>query len=151
MRTAIPAEHVRSTDEGLPLRELPRRAGVAKEIMNVMVGRLEKRGYVVVEPDPAAARGKRVRLTPQGRKAQLSYPRRVAMVEEEWRGRYGEGPVSSLRQALERLVDPAGEDRSPLWTALKPPPTGWRASMREPDSLPHYPLVTHRGGYPDGS
>jgi DNA-binding MarR family transcriptional regulator len=139
------------TEDGLPLRELPRRAGVAKEIMTIMVGRLEKRGYVVVEPDPAAARGKRVRLTPRGCKAQLSYPRRVAMVEAEWRGRYGEGPVTSLRRALERLADPAGEDRSPLWRGLKPPPTSWRASLREPDCLPHYPLVTHRGGYPDGS
>jgi DNA-binding MarR family transcriptional regulator len=139
------------TEEGVPRRELPRRAGVAKEIMNMMVGRLEKRGYVVVEPDPAAARGKRVRLTPQGRRVQLAYPGRVAMVEAEWRGRYGEGPVSSLRQALERLVDPAGEERSPLRRGLEPPPTGWRASVREPDCLPHYPLVTHRGGYPDGS
>jgi DNA-binding MarR family transcriptional regulator len=139
------------TEEGVPRRELPRRAGVAKDIMNVMLGRLEKRGYVVVEPDPAAARGKRVRLTPQGRKAQLSYPGRVAMVEAEWRGRYGEAPVSSLRQALERLVDPGGEERSPLWRGLKPPPTGWRASVRESECLPHYPLVTHRGGYPDGS
>jgi DNA-binding MarR family transcriptional regulator len=139
------------TEEGVPMRELPRRAGVAKEIMNMMVGRLEKRGYVVVEADPAAARGKRVRLTPQGRKAQLSYPERLSMVETEWRGRYGDGLVSSLRQALERLVDPAREQRSPLWRGLKPPPTGWRASVREPDCLPHYPLVTHRGGYPDGS
>jgi DNA-binding MarR family transcriptional regulator len=139
------------TEEGVPTRELPRRAGVAKEIMNVMVGRLEKWGYVVVEPDPAVARGKRVRLTPQGRKAQLSYPGRVATVEAEWRGRFGAGPVSSLRQALERLVEPAGGERSPLWKGLKPPPTGWRATVREPECLPDYPLVTHRGGYPDGS
>jgi DNA-binding MarR family transcriptional regulator len=139
------------TEEGIPMRELPRRAGVAKEIMTMMVGRLEKRGYVAVESAPAAARGKLVRLTPQGRNAQLSYPRRVGMVEAEWRGRYGEDTVASLRHALESLVDPAGEERSPLWRGLNPPPTGWRASVREPDCLPHYPLVTHRGGYPDGS
>jgi hypothetical protein len=73
------------------------------------------------------------------------------MVEAEWRGRYGEGTVSSLRHALEGLVDPSGAERSPLWSGLKAPPTGWRASVRGPDCLPHYPLVTHRGGYPDGS
>lgn len=28
---------------------------------------------------------------------------------------------------------------------------GWRASVRKPDTLPRYPIVLHRGGFPDGS
>jgi hypothetical protein len=27
----------------------------------------------------------------------------------------------------------------------------WRASVPNPETLPHYPMVLHRGGYPDGS
>jgi len=27
----------------------------------------------------------------------------------------------------------------------------WRAKFRRPEVLPHYPMVLHRGGYPDGS
>ena len=34
---------------------------------------------------------------------------------------------------------------------LEPYPDGWRAKVRRPEALPHYPMVLHRGGYPDGS
>jgi methyltransferase (TIGR00027 family) len=34
---------------------------------------------------------------------------------------------------------------------LDPYPDNWRASVRRPVTLPHYPMVLHRGGYPDGS
>ena len=30
-------------------------------------------------------------------------------------------------------------------------PDGWRASVRQPDLLPHFHMVLHRGGFPDGS
>jgi hypothetical protein len=32
-----------------------------------------------------------------------------------------------------------------------PYPENWRDSVRPPITLPHYPMVLHRGGYPDGS
>jgi hypothetical protein len=34
---------------------------------------------------------------------------------------------------------------------MQPYPDGWRASVRAPATLPQYPMVLHRGGYPDGS
>jgi DNA-binding MarR family transcriptional regulator len=139
------------TDEGVRARDLPRLAGVAKEAMDNMVGRLEKRGYVVVEPDPAAGRGKLVRLTPKGLRAQAAYLRRTGAIEERWRVQHGEVEVANLRASLEQLVGEPDFDPSPLWAGLQPPPGGWRASVRKPDCLPHYPLVTHRGGFPDGS
>ena len=40
---------------------------------------------------------------------------------------------------------------SPLFRGLEPYPDGWRAKVRKPDTLPHYPMVLHRGGFPDGS
>jgi hypothetical protein len=42
-------------------------------------------------------------------------------------------------------------ERSPLLSGLQPYPEGWRASVRKPDKLPHYPMVLHRGEFPDGS
>jgi hypothetical protein len=30
-------------------------------------------------------------------------------------------------------------------------PDGWRASLAKPQGLPHYPMILHRGGFPDGS
>ena len=30
-------------------------------------------------------------------------------------------------------------------------PLSWRAAVRRPATLPHYPMVLYRGGYPDGS
>jgi len=38
-----------------------------------------------------------------------------------------------------------------LMRGLEPYPDGWRAKVRRPEILPHYPMVLHRGGYPDGS
>jgi hypothetical protein len=38
-----------------------------------------------------------------------------------------------------------------LFQGLEPYPDNWRASVRAPRTLPYYPMVLHRGGYPDGS
>jgi len=57
-----------------------------------------------------------------------------------------EVPLSTLQP----LVG-AADSSSPLWHGLEPDPDGWRAAVRRPDTLPHYSMVLHRGGYPDGS
>jgi DNA-binding MarR family transcriptional regulator len=133
--------------EGVPVRDLPIRSGVSKEAISMGLGLLQKRDLVVLEPVPSG-RGKAARLTPSGRRAQDAYHRRLDSVEAAWRGRFGE--IDALRRPLERLTgDPA--ERSPLFRGLQPYPDGWRASVREPRTLPHYPMVLHRGGYPDGS
>jgi hypothetical protein len=38
-----------------------------------------------------------------------------------------------------------------LPTGLTPYPDGWRAAAGAPALLPHYPMVLHPGGFPDGS
>ncbi|MGH3415586.1 MAG: hypothetical protein ACRDVE_06865 [Actinocrinis sp.] len=58
--------------------------------------------------------------------------------------------TGTLRQSLERLVGDGTRD-APLWEGVAPYPDGWRASVRAPTTLPHFPMVLHRGGYPDGS
>jgi hypothetical protein len=34
---------------------------------------------------------------------------------------------------------------------VEPYPEGWRASVPRPEVLPDFPMVLHRGGFPDGS
>ena len=55
---------------------------------------------------------------------------------------------AALRASLEPLA--AGQP-PPLFGGLEPYPDNWRAVARRPDVLPHFPMVLHRGGYPDGS
>jgi len=139
-------------DTGVRIRDLPALTGVSKEANAMAVGFLARHGCVVVEPDPSASRGKRVRLTVKGRRAQDKYRRILGATEEQWGSRFGEDRIARLRWSLERLVgEELNATQSPLFSGLEPYPDGWRASVRRPDMLPHYPMVLHRGGYPDGS
>jgi hypothetical protein len=49
------------------------------------------------------------------------------------------------------MVGDGTREASRLFSGLDPYPEGWRARVIEPETLPHYPMVLHRGGYPDGS
>jgi DNA-binding MarR family transcriptional regulator len=137
---------------GVPVRDLPRLTGVSKEANSMAVGFLARRECLLVEPDPMTARGKQVRLTPKGQKALEAFGRRLSATEAQWVEGLGRDDVRALRQSLTRLV---GADLtllgSPLAEGLTPYPDGWRSSVRPPERLPHYPMVLHRGGYPDGS
>jgi DNA-binding MarR family transcriptional regulator len=143
---AISANVVRVLDEkGVRVRDLPLLSGVSKEAIAMALGVLQKKRIAVVGPDPAGGRTKVARLTPKGREAQDRYGRLVGLIEERWQARFGPEAVRALRESLGRL---SGE---PLFRGLEPYPDGWRASVRKPDALPHYPMVLHRGGFPDGS
>jgi DNA-binding MarR family transcriptional regulator len=149
---AISANVVRVLNEkGVGVRDLPRLSGVSKELIKTSLGFLEKRRCLVVEPDPTAKGTKLARLKPKGRHAQDSYHQLVSAIEERWRTRFGRDTIRTLQDLLERLVGEPNPQMSPLFRGLEPYPDGWRASVRRPDTLPHYPLVTHRGGFPDGS
>ncbi|HEX3462153.1 MAG TPA: MarR family winged helix-turn-helix transcriptional regulator [Acidimicrobiales bacterium] len=137
--------------EGVRVRDLPRRAGVSKEGVAMMVGYLERRGFIVVERDPPDSRTNVARLTPKGEMALNTYRRLLEEIQARWTARFGTQEVAGLRADLEDLVgDPSG-GQSPLLEGLQPPPDGWRASVPRPATLPHHPMVLHRGGYPDGS
>jgi hypothetical protein len=98
---------------------------------------------------PKPSRFKHFFLAPKGRRARDRYHALIGTIEENWRSRFGEDAISALRSALERLEGNGPE--SPLFCGLNPPPSGWRASLPKPAALPDYPMVLHRGGYPDGS
>lgn len=153
------ADVLRVIDEdGTPVPDLPVLSGVSREAMSIAVGGLERRGRVVVEPDPASARGRRVRLTARGRAVRDRSAPLLAEVEARWRTRFGADAIDGLRAALEGIACQGAR----LAEGLVPPADGWRAgrpySTRMaawledcPARLPHQPMVTHRGGWPDGS
>jgi hypothetical protein len=132
-------------DVGVRVRDLPPRTGVTKPGTEWATGVLEH-GFVTVEPDPNASRGKVVRLTAKGAQVQAGYEPRAAAVEAEWAIGMGD-VVDDLRSALEEAV--GLDDGERLWSGLVPPAGGWRAGKKRPDTLPHFPMVLHRGGYPD--
>ena len=139
-------------DVGVRQRDLPGRSGVSKEAVAMAVGFLVRRGCAVQAPDPGAPRGKVVLLTPKGVGALAKHRRLLRSTEEAWEERFGRRRVQAVRAALSPLVGEApSAERSPLFGGLEPYPDGWRARVRRPDTLPHYPMVLHRGGFPDGS
>ena len=131
--------------------DLPRLTGVSREGNAMCAGWLERHGCAVAVPDTTARRGKVIRLTPKGEKAQQKYRRLLRATEESWRTRFGAAAIDDLRAALEDVVGDGTFEASPLARGLVPHPDNWRARVRRPEILPHHPMVLHRGGYPDGS
>ena len=134
--------------EGTRLRDLPALTGTSKESVRWAL-RILTRGDLAAEaPDPAASRGKVARLTPRGLAAQRLYHELTGEIERRWHDRFTPAVTAALRASLEPLA--AGQP-PPLFGGLEPYPDNWRALVRRPDVLPHFPMVLHRGGYPDGS
>jgi hypothetical protein len=106
---------------------------------------------VVQAADPVDSRAKAVRLTARGGEARTSYLALLRGVEQRWRRRFGDDTNRRLRLALEQLVGEPDTQGSSLQLGLAPVPGGWRSLVSQPLVLPHYPMVLHRGGYPDGS
>ncbi len=137
--------------DGIRLRYLPPLTGTSKEAVSWAVGILIREYLAAEEPDPAASRGKIARLTPRGLQAQRLYHEFVGTIEQRWRERFTGGAIDALRTSLEALATAPDGAPPPLFAGLEPYPDNWRAVVRRPAALPHYPMVLHRGGYPDGS
>ncbi len=130
--------------EGVRVRDLPRLAGVSKEGIATAVSFLEKRKYAILRPVKVLA------LAPAGSRAQDVYHHLTEAIEARWKKSFGKDVVSTLQNQLEQSVE-GQTPSSPLFRGLKPYPDGWRAAIPRPQTLPHYPMVLHRGGFPDGS
>ncbi|MGA2594635.1 MAG: MarR family winged helix-turn-helix transcriptional regulator [Bryobacteraceae bacterium] len=149
---AIGANVLRLAGEGgVRVRDLPRIAAVSKEAIAMAVGFLGKRGYASVEPESTGSGVKVLRLTDKGRHARETYHQLVRSIEDRWRARFGMDAVGGLRELLEHLVGEPTAEHSPLFRGLEPYPDGWRAAVPRAAGLPHYPMILHRGGFPDGS
>jgi hypothetical protein len=118
-------------------RDLPRAMGVAKETAAVMTGQVRREGLLTISAS------KEVAITDAGRDAAAAAAATIATVEAGW--------PSELRAVLEPLVGDGTVDGSPLADATRAPEGTWRHRRPRPLTLPHHPVVSHRGGYPDGS
>ena len=134
--------------EGTRLRDLPVLTGASKESVRWALGILIRGDLAAEEPDPAASRGKVARLTQRGLDAQHLYHELTGTIERRWHDRFTPCATGALRASLEPLA--VGQPPV-LFGGLEPYPDNWRASVRRPATLPHFPMVLHRGGYPDGS
>jgi hypothetical protein len=129
-------------ESGVALKDVPHRGGISQEAVAMATTFLAKHGYVTVEE-------KIVRLTAAGRDAQERAERLHGELDQT---------AATLRKALAAFLS-----RSDLLAdGLRPHPGGWRgtgpyaarteAMLDDPTgALPHYPMVLHRGGWPDGS
>jgi DNA-binding MarR family transcriptional regulator len=138
-------------EEGVRVRDLPRLSAVSKEAIAIATSFLSKRGYAQVKPESPGSRVKALVLTAKGKRAQNTYRELLQKIEDRWQERHGKDAMRAVRQSLERLVGEPTAESSPLFQGLSPYPDGWRAVVPKPEGLPHYPMVSHRGGYPDGS
>ena len=131
-------------------RDLPRRSGISKEAIAMALGLLAKRGLVTIGADPAEPRTKVVGLTNAGRAVHAGATSLLEAIEDRRLAQPGGPALAAVRASLEPLVGDGGA-RSPLLDGLLPYADGWRATAPAPATLPHFPVVLHRGGYPDGS
>jgi predicted transcriptional regulator len=150
-RLAIGANVLRVIDEqGVRVSQVPARTGLAKMAVDNQLGSLEDGGYIVVGPDPGGSRFKVAIPTAKGLRAQQLYGRWTGEVEERFGERFGPAACPELRQAVGSIVCDDGAD-SPFRQGMDPYPDGWRAQLSRPEVLPDYPVVSMRGGFPDGS
>ncbi len=144
----LSANVVRVLDErGMNVRDVALRGGISKEAVAMATTFLAKHGYVATEE-------KVIRLTATGSEAQTRAERRHGEIDARWAAQTG----TRLRAALTDLL----ERKDLLALGLRPEAGGWRGSkpylaqteamLEDPTgTLPHYPMVLHRGGWPDGS
>jgi hypothetical protein len=126
--------------EPTPLRDLPDGTGIQREQIDNVAGYLERAGLAALVPIPGAKRGKALALTERGEKAKAASARKFGRLEATWEERHR--PVlERVREALATLDV----------TFPEHPPGTWRAEDKELARLPRFPLVTHRGGFPDGA
>jgi hypothetical protein len=126
----------------IALRDLPRATGVSKEVIASAIGGLRRAGLVGADP-------KLISLTADGTGIAAAARDEVAALEARHQ-------VPGLSAALAGIGGPQ------LALGLTPPKDGWRtrkqyaaqtaAMLDDPQgTLPRYPMVSHRAGWPDGS
>jgi hypothetical protein len=135
------------------VRDLPTRTGVSREAVSISLGWLDRHELAIIDRGPV----KVARLTDRGGRGRAKYERLLAATEAAWTSRFGPAAIERLDRALDSIL---GADT--FAEGLEPYPNGWRANppyvtltkalLADPVAvLPPYPMVSHRGGYPDGS
>ena len=136
-------------DNGVAVARIPELSGVDKMAIDNWVRILDKCGYVEVATDPGRRR-RQARLTPKGVRARDAYFQWTESLEGRWPDGRSSAAVRRLRRAAEQIVGDPGPG-SLLWEGMEPYPDGWRSEAPPRHVLPHFPAVTAKGGFPDGS
>src|SRR3954465_6898896 len=89
--------------EGMRPTELAERARITKQSLGEIVADLERLGYVERVPDPTDGGAKRVRLTPNGQRAQQAALKAFADIERKWSRQLGADRVAELRRTLAEI------------------------------------------------
>ncbi len=135
------------TPDGVAPRDIPTLSGVSKESIAMALKLLQN--YKVTEDvcDAANPKNKLVRLTTKGVEVKARYEKLIATLEGEWANKFGAPKIQRLLAALETIVRAEAE----ILGGVQPSAQNWRFNEKPPRTLPHFPMVLHRGGYPDGS
>lgn len=139
-------------DPGTPLNDIPPRAGVAKEGVVALVNFLNKTGHATL----GTSKAKTVKLTAKGRKARNESARLLSTIEKRWEKALGKQAIDAIRGGLASVIG-----NTKFGEGLTPHELGWRLNKRyiaqtsavlanASTALPHHPMITHRGGFPDG-
>jgi hypothetical protein len=141
---AVAANVLRVLDgTGIRVREVGPATGISNEAVRWSVRVLEP-AWAEQIPDPAAARGKLVRLTEDGARLRTRCEGRIDDIERDWASRHHS--YGTIRDTLAAITG----DGARLRSGMVPPGRSWRPPQ-PPDQLPAFPVVLHRGAYPDGS
>lgn len=92
------------TLDGMRPGELADDMQITKQSVNEILGHLERRGYVVREPDPIDNRGRRIRLTERGREVEAAAWAAAEQAEQRAAELIGEERMRELRRSLSDLV-----------------------------------------------
>jgi hypothetical protein len=138
-------------EKGVKLRDLPILTGVSKESISMAMGIVRKARLVKVEKGSSDEPWLLVRLTSTGVAIQQVYRQHLRGLEKTWKQRFGQKILEDVRKALEGIVGDVSAEQSLLFQGIEPAPGNWRAMIRRPETLPHFPMVLHRGGWPDGA
>jgi len=136
-------------DDGVGVARIPELSGVDKTAIDNWVRILDKCGYITVATDPGGRR-RVARLTAEGVRCRDAYVQWTESLEGRWPDSRSSAAVRRLRRAAELIVGDPGPG-SPLWKGIEPYPDGWRSQTPPRQVLPHFPAVTAKGGFPDGS
>ena len=137
-------------DDGVAVAKIPELSGVDKMAIDNWVRILVKCGYVGVATGSWRSGATSGPVDSQ----RGSSPLRLLPVDGVPRGSLARRPIVGSGPApyggLPSKSSGSGPG-SPLWKGTEPDPDGWRSETPSRQALPHFPVVTVRGGFPDGS
>ncbi len=130
------------------VKDIPDQAGVSKEGVSMGLTFLRNIGCGSVETSGGF---KVLTLTHEGQEVAREYSRKLRAIEKRWSERFGEEALRQLEKSAAAIAGDGTPGGSRLFEGLQPQPGNWRIKVKAPKTLPHCPMVLHRGGYPDGS